>query len=101
MKPDGTPPRHKSDFSSLTPDPGHRALRKPDSSQPAADIDRKTGHFALLVPQKGHDADVGGFLHMNKCVMDGGVERLPPPAVHAQPKPPVANAQPIGRCELV
>ena len=26
---------------------------------------------------------------------------LPPPAVHAQPEPPVANCQPIGRCELI
>jgi hypothetical protein len=77
------------------------SFRKPDSSKPAADIDRKTSHFALLVPRIGNDADVGGFLDMNKFVTDGCVERLPSPAVHAQPKPPVANFQPIGRCELI
>ena len=38
---------------------------------------------------------------MNKFITDGRLERLPPPAVHAQPEPPVANGQPIGRCELI
>ena len=30
--------RHNPAKLSLTPDPGHRAIRKPDSSQPAAEI---------------------------------------------------------------
>ena len=44
---------------------------------------------------------VGGLLHVDELVADGRVERFPPPAVHAEPKPPVANGQPVGRRELV
>src|SRR5262249_31751297 len=75
--------------------PPHRAPRNPDSPHPAPDIDREAGHLALLVPQKGDDAQVGGFLHMSKFVTDGRVEHLPPPAVDAQPQSPVADGQPI------
>ena len=79
---------------------GGSSLDKPDPFH-AVVIDRKTGHGTLLVPQEGDDASVGGFLHMNEFVADGRVERLPPPAVHAQPEPPVANGQPVGRGQLI
>jgi hypothetical protein len=100
-KPDGTPPRQSPILHHSPPTPTiGRFVNRTPLSRPPISIERPvTSPFSFH--RKVMIADVGGFLDMNKFVADGCVERLPPPAVHAQPKPPVANSQPIGRAELI
>src|SRR5262249_23020082 len=76
------------------------ALHEPYPLHPVI-RDRQPGDPAPLIAQEGDDASVGGFLHVDELIPHGCVEWLPPPAVHAQPEPPVANYQPIGRRELI